>query len=348
MADQTVRQETINLLPEYQERFLKDLLATATGIGAESPLYGTPVVDAQGNPVYELDAQGNPRLDVRGQPIPKVQGGIPRPEAMPFTPAQRRAIELGIQGIGAYAPMMEKAESTMGKGVASIESSLGRYDPRSYKEFYDPFVEEVITATGRDIAREGDIERNRVNAAAVGAGAFGGSRQAVAEQELARNVQDRQARMGAELRSAAYTGAQQQANKVFEDQMNRGLTGAQLFQGLGAAQGALGEAAQGAGMRDVNALFNLGLLEQQQMQDEYDVQRGGAIEEMYEPRERLTFLSDIFRGVPSTQSTLGVTSVPTPSRLSSIVGTAMGLGAYGQQYGGGQGIMGALTNRGGV
>jgi hypothetical protein len=358
MADQTVRQESIQLLPEYQERFLKDLLSNVyrvdpttgqpAGIAAISPLYGTPVLDAQGNPVYERDAQGNVRLDIRGQPIQQVQGGVPRPEIVPFTDAQRRAIELGVQGIGAYGPMMQRGEQTMQQGVSTLQGTTGAFDPLSYRAFYDPFVEDVISTTQQDIARQGDIERNRVNAEAVMAGAFGGSRQAVAEQELQRNVAEQQARTGAQLRSSAFTGAQQQAQSVFENQMARGQSASQIFQGLGTSQAALGEAAQAAGQRDVNALFNLGALEQGQRQGEYDVQRAAAIEEAYEPFQRFSYMSDIFRGVPSTAQTLGVTSVPTPSPVSGIIGTAMGLNAYNQQYGGGGGILGGLLNASGA
>ena len=358
MVDQTVRQESITLLPEYQEKYLKDLLSNIyrvdpttgkpAGIAAISPLYGKPVVDAQGKPVYEMDAQGQPRLDIRGQPIQKVEGGVPRPEIMPFTPAQQRAVQLGAQGIGVYAPMLRTGEQTMAQGVAALGGTSGAYDPMSYKSFYDPFVEQVIDTTEQDIMRQGAQERQRIGSSAVEAGAFGGSRQAVAEQELQRNLADQMARTGAQLRSAAYTGAQQQAQNVFENQMNRGQNAAQIFQGLGTAQAALGEAGQAAAQRDVNALFNVGALEQAQRQSEYDVQRAGAIESAYEPFQRFSYMSDILRGVPSTQQTLGVTSVPTPSPVSSILGTAMGLGSYASKYGGGQGILGSLLNPSGA
>ncbi len=354
MADETIRQESVSLLPEHLEKFQKDLLSNIyrvdpatgqpAGIAATSPLYGAPVLDAQGKPVYEIDpATGQPRLDIRGQPIQKVQGGVPRPEVVPLTDLQQRGIEMGVQGIGAYAPMMKTGTETLAKGVASVQGSLGQYDPQSYKPYYDPFVEQVIDTTTKDINRQTDIERNRIGAAGLQAGAFGGSRQAVAEQELARATQDRQARMGADLRSAAYTGAQQQAQGVFENAMNRGQTAGQLFQGLGTAQGAMGEAAQGAIGRDVSSLMTLGGVEQAQQQGEYDVQRAAAIEQAYEPFQRFSYMSDILQGVPSSGSTLAVSSVPTPSPVSSIMGTAMGLGAYNQQYG-----LGSLVNRGGA
>jgi hypothetical protein len=400
---QTVTNQTLNLLPEYQERFLKDLLANvyrteqrekidpatgevmldesgqpimesyAAGIGAVNPLLGTPQFDAEGNPVYQRDEAGNLVLDASGQAIQEVVGGVPRPDVMPLTPAQQQAISLGISGIGAYAPMMEEAKGTYAAGIGAVESALGRYDPRGqlvydyegnvitdvdpetgqtvdrrvggYKDFYDPFVEDVIDVTQADIQRAGDINKIGERARAVGAGAFGGSRQAVAESELQRNIEQQKARTGAQLRSQAYTGAQQQAQTAFENQMKRGQTGGQLFQGLGTAQAGLGQLAQNFGYQDVQNLMNIGGVEQQQRQAEYDVQRQSAIESAYEPFQRFSYMSDIFRGVPSTQTELTIGSAPKQNVLGSTVGTAMGLNAYSQQYGGGQSILGGLMNR---
>ena len=414
--DQTVLQQSQQLLPEYQERFLKDLLANVyqtdpetgqvSGIAAISPLYGTPMMDEQGNPLYRTLEGGftsdptQAQTDQFGVPIEAVQGGVPRPDIMQFTPAQQQALLLGAQGIGLYEPMMEKAEATLGTGVGAFQRGIsgdqpmldaqgsplfvtadgrftadpsqagldpsgqpmqamqggigattGAYDPTNYTSFYDPFVTEVITNVETDINRQADVERQRIGGAAVQAGAFGGSRQAVAEQELARNAAQQIADTSARLRSAAFTGAQQQAQSAFENQMARGQTAAQIFgqlgQGigqLGVQQGALGEAAQGAAQRDVNALFNVGALEQAQRQAEYDVQRSGAIEEAYEPFQRFSYMSDIFRGVPSTNQTLASTSVPRPNPVASIFGTAQALSSM---PGGMTGILGGLTRGGG-
>ncbi len=404
MAEQVVTQQSMTMLPEYQERFLKDLLANvyrteqkekidpatgevmldesgqpimesyAAGIAAVNPLLGTPQFDAEGKPVYQRDEAGNLVLDASGQAIQEVIGGVPRPDVMPLTPAQQQAINLGISGIGAYAPMMEEAKGTYAAGIGAVEGALGRYDPRGqlvydyykgnvitdvdpetgqtvdrrvggYKDFYDPFVEDVIDVTQADIQRAGDINKIGERARAVGAGAFGGSRQAVAESELQRNIEQQKARTGAQLRSQAYTGAQQQAQSAFENQMKRGQTGGQLFQGLGTAQAGLGQLAQSLGYQDVQNLMNVGGVEQQQQQAEYDVQRQSAIESAYEPFQRFSYMSDIFRGIPSTQTELTIGSAPKQNVLGSTVGTAMSLNNYSQQYGGGQSILGGLMNR---
>ena len=376
MATTLQQQQTV--LPEYQERFLKDLLANvyqtdpatgaASGIAATSPLYGQAQYDAQGNLLYRTPEGGtttDPTMAARnqqGQPMELVVGGVPRADIMQFTPAQQRAAELMTGrfnpqtgqyeggGIGLYQPMMEQAEQTFTTGLGSyltgaggLMGTTGAFDPMSYQQFYDPFVEDVIRGTEADLRRQTDIERQRIGGQAVSAGAFGGSRQAVAEQELARNAAQQLADTSARLRSAAFTGAQQQAQNAFQNQMQRGQQAAQIFgqlgQGigqLGTSQAALGEAAQTAASRDVNALFNVGALQQAQQQAEYDVQRSAAIEGAYEPFQRFAFMSDIFRGVPSTSQTLTSASTPTPNPIASIFGTAMSLS---------QGL-GALSNTG--
>ena len=372
--DQTILQQSQQLLPEYQERFLKDLLANiyqtdpatgqVSGIAAVSPLFGRPMTDEQGQPLFRTLGGGftsdptQAQTDQFGQPIEAVQGGVPRADIMQFTPAQQRALELGAQGIGLYEPMMEQAQAALGTGIGTFQQGVtglggttGAFDPQSYRQFFDPFVEDVIRSTEADIQRQADIERQRIGGAAVQSGAFGGSRQAVAEQELQRNAAQQMADTSARLRSAAFTGAQQQAQSAFENQMARGQTAAQIFgqlgQGigqLGVQQGALGEAAQGAAQRDVNALFNVGALEQAQRQAEFDVQRAGAIEEAFEPFQRFAFMSDIFRGVPSTSQTLASTSVPRPNPVASIFGTAQALSSA---PGGMTGILGGLSRGGG-
>lgn len=338
--------KSMTLLPDYQERFLKDLLANVyqvdeetgmiSGIAAVSPLEGTPVYDAEGNPVYQTDSQGNILYDQYGDPVQAYEGGVPSPDVIRFTDPQVQALQMGQAGIGAYQPFLQSAEQTLGtgldayrRGVEALGGSLAAYDPRSYKDYYDPFVEDVIRSTEADIQRQTDIERQRIGGAAAQAGAFGGSRQAVAEQELQRNAARQMADTSAKLRSAAYTGAQNQAQGAFEHLMQRGQTAGQAFgslgQGignLGVQQGQLGEAAQSLGQKDVNALFNVGSLEQTQLQSEYDVGRQAALEQAYEPFGRFSYMRDILTGIPSSQTTLSTTGTPKMSPVGSILNMA--------------------------
>ena len=389
MAEEIISKQ-MTLLPEYQEDFLKDLLANiyqvdpetqeVTGIASKSPLYGEPILDASGNQMF-VGADGNPtsdstqaQVDQYGNPVMATDGGVAQPDVIRFTDAQQKALNLltgdvdpdtgeyTYSGIGAYKDELDRGKAVSELGVSAVDDSMGRYDPQGqivrdadgnpiidpttgeamreggYQDFYDPFVEDVIDTTLADIRREGDIAKIGARAEAVGAGAFGGSRQAIAEQELQRNIDDRAARTSAQLRSAAYTGAQNQAQSAFENQMKRGQGAGQLFQSLGTGIGALGEAQQALGQKDVNALFNVGSLEQNQLQSEYDVQRASQLEEAYEPFARFSYMRDILSGVPSSGTSLAASATPQASPLANVLG-----GASTQiSAGGGQPLLGGL------
>tara|TARA_R110000772_G_scaffold8021_2_gene26755 strand:- start:5 stop:1276 length:1272 start_codon:yes stop_codon:yes gene_type:complete len=395
MAEEVI-QKQMSLLPEYQEKYLKDLLAniyqtdeetgTITGIAAKNPLYGQPIyqtedgsttqdatqamMDPDGNPVqfyetesgeYTTDAS-MAMMDQYGAPIFAVEGGVASPDVIGFTDPQTQAIARLTGGVdpvtgeqyesmmGSYQPFIDSSKETFDKGVSAVERSTGAYDPQGqiqydtvtnadgttsqtpkldaqgnpirsggYEDFYDPFVEDVIDATYADIDRAGAIEGIGARAQAVGAGAYGGSRQGIVESELQRNIMDQKARTGSQLRSAAYTGAQQQAQSAFENQQSRGQTAGQLFQGLGTGIGALGEATQSLGFQDVNTLFNTGSLEQNQLQAQYDVQRAGQLEEAYEPFARFSYMRDILSGVPSSGTSLAASATPQASFLGGAL-----------------------------
>jgi hypothetical protein len=91
-------------------------------------------------------------------------------------------------------------------------------------QFEDSAVQQALS----DIARQGQIAQQGVAAQAVGAGAFGGSRQAVAEQELQRNILEQQGRTAAQMRQAGFESATQRAQAAFEAQQGRAQQAAQL------------------------------------------------------------------------------------------------------------------------
>ena len=64
--------------------------------------------------------------------------------------------------------------------------------------------------------------------------------------------------------------------------------------------------------------------------------------QIFEPFQRLSFMSDIFRGVPSTATTLSTTTTPDPSRLSQVAGIGTGLLGLASAFGGGGGGLGSI------
>jgi len=196
-----------------------------------------------------------------------------------------------------------------------------------YKDFYDPFVEDVIDSTLQDLADYRDTETIKSRGQQIGLGAFGGSRGAVADSQFLQDYMRESARAGGELRSEAFNTAMGYSTDAFENAMNRSANAGELFQGLGTATGALGEADQAAFMRDVDALYNVGALEQTQQQKELDIQRAAEIEAAFEPYQRFGYLANFAAGLPMTESTMGMTSVPAPNPLADIYGTSTSLSA---------------------
>ena len=146
--------KSMTLLPDYQETFLKNLLAniyqvgedgkTITGIAAKSPLEGTAMTDAEGNPLYEkADGTGfttDPTLaktDQYGDPVQGFEGGVAAPDIIKFTDAQKQALQMfggqyddqgnlieGTGGIGSYKPFLDQAKQTQAQGLAAFQQAV--------------------------------------------------------------------------------------------------------------------------------------------------------------------------------------------------------------------------------
>jgi hypothetical protein len=98
-----------------------------------------------------------------------------------------------------------------------------------------------------------------------------------------------------------------------------GSLGGQMGQ-LGVQQGALGQTLQGLGAADVQLMAGIGGLEQQNAQAQLDAIRATQTQEAMLPYQQLGFVSDIYRGAPTTQMALTSQTAPSASPLQSAVG----------------------------
>jgi hypothetical protein len=128
-------------------------------------------------------------------------------------------------------------------GLESARAGIAGLAPGAAMGFMSPFEEAAVQQAMADIARQGELAQQQVRGQAVQAGAFGGSRQAVAEQELQRNILEQQARTAAQLRAAG-----------FDTAANRALQAAQLTGQLGQiGSGAAAGAAEAGGRLGLSA-----------------------------------------------------------------------------------------------
>ncbi len=297
MSTQTVIQET--RLPEFQEQYLANLLTSAEGLFK-----------------------------------PTSEGGLGL--TMPYAPAQQaelqegqqQAIQAALSGVGAYQPFLQQAEAGI-QGAMQTAAGAGM-SPTAYQDYMDPYLDDVVQRAQADIGRQGQQQQIAAAAKARGAGAFGGSRQAVLEGEIGRNTLEQQARTGERLRSAGFSQASQLASQAAQQQLKQAQLGGALAQGLGG----LGQMAQAGGVQDINTLLGIGGLQQQQAQTGLNIGQQNLLAQQQLPFQQVGFMSDIFQGVPALQQTTSQTMTPPPSAMSQILGLGIaGLGAAGQAQG---------------
>lgn len=116
----------------------------------------------------------------------------------------------------------------------------------------------------------------------------------------------------------------QQAGIDLQRASQLGALGQSIGQ-MGMQQGTLGQAAQQLGAADVSMMMGIGQMEQGNAQAQLDAMRATQLQKTMAPYQQLAFVSDIYKGAPSSQMALTAASAPTASPLQS----ALGLGIAG-------------------
>jgi hypothetical protein len=191
----------------------------------------------------------------------------------------------------------------------------------------NPYQEAVTQNALAEMRRQADISRQGAAAQAVKAGAFGGTREGVQRAEMERGLADIMSQRIMQDYAQNYAqglAASQQAGQGLAGIGSlMGSLGGQYGQ-LGVQQAALGQALQQGQLQDIQTLSALGQQQQAQAQQELEAQRLTSLQAAYEPYQRMGFLSDIYKGAPTTQSVIASQTAPSASPLQQLVGTAAG------------------------
>lgn len=108
-----------------------------------------------------------------------------------------------------------------------------------------------------------------------------------------------------------------------------GALGQQAAQ-MGVQQAALGQTAQAMRQGDISYLYGIGQAQQALEQQKLDAARATAMQQLYSPYQQAAFLSDIYKGAPSSQMSLTTAATPQASPFQQVAGTALGvLSTYG-------------------
>jgi hypothetical protein len=265
-------------------------------------------------------------------------------------PGQYNPAQVGMQT--AQAPNLQQYQM----GPAQQVQTQSFAAPGSAEAYMSPYMQNVVAIQQREAQRQADIAGTQRGAQAVGAGAFGGSRQAIMEAEAARNLATQKGDIQAQGLQSAYQQAQVQFNADQARRMQAQQLGEQSKQyGAGLGLQGLQTALQGAGQMgqlggqqfaqgmDINKLQqSYGTQQQQQQQNIMSQQYQDFLNQQNYPYKQLGFMSDMLRGLPLSQASSQIYQAP-PSNLSTAVG--LGTAALGASRLGMFAKGGAVTQR---
>jgi len=156
---------------------------------------------------------------------------------------------------------LSPAQNIVGGSLGNIaDSALTGYgstrmfDPSSTQSFYNPYEEDVVQQTLKDVREglaQGDIARR---ASAIGSGAFGGSRSRLLGEEMTEAAARGAAEQVGAIRSAGFGDAARRAQSAFETQQARQAGQANLLGQLAGQQAGIGTSVAGLGTNLGNLL----------------------------------------------------------------------------------------------
>jgi len=207
-------------------------------------------------------------------------------------PLQLEAIKQATAGIGSYEPFLQAAQAATG--------------PQAYQAYMSPYQKDVIDTTLADFDLQAQKGMGAIADKAIGAGAFGGAREGVAQAEYMAGSDRNRAALQAQLLQQGFGQAQQLAAQQYGQQM-------QLAQQAPALAG-----------QQISALTTLGGLQQSEEQAQLAAQQQLAQQQLMQPLQATQALgsgiTSLIAGYPGTQQT---TTAPSPTPLQ----TALGAGA---------------------
>lgn len=167
------------------------------------------------------------------------------------------------------AQNMGQATQNVGAGTALMASGAAPIYT-GMEAYRNPYENQVMNAFQNDLARQTAMQQSANQARAAGAGAFGGSRQAVLEAQTNEAAQRNLGQFSSQLRSQGFNQAAQLSNQDIQNRLN---AGSGLFAGAGLSSGIAGQQF-GMGQDIANQQFQQGALTQGMNQMLLDDARG--------------------------------------------------------------------------
>lgn len=308
-------------LPDYANTYVKDMLSQTQAV---------------------TDINANPYQQYTGERVagfqPLQQTAFTGAETM--QPSAYTGQGAGIAGLAAQQAL------GAGQNFQPGQFQGGQFGSQEAQQYMNPYMQNVVDVQQREAQRQADIAGTQRSAQAVGAGGFGGSRQAIADAEAARNLATQKGDIQAQGLNTAYTNAQQQFNadqarRMSAEQLGEqsrqygaamGLQGAQTALQGATALGTLGNQQFGQ-QKDINELqFAYGTTQQANQQAKNDVGFQNFQAAQNYPKEQLAFRSSMLNALPMGGSVGQTTTQDQPNYMNTLLGA--GLSFLGMAEGG--------------
>ena len=202
-------------------------------------------------------------------------------------------------------------------GNAATQLGGLSYKPGDIAPFMSPYTQNVTDVVNREAQRNADIASTQRHAGAVGAGAFGGSRQAIGDAEADRNL--------AMLKSANTAKGLQDAYTAAQNASQFGATyGLNALQGAASAagtQGSLGATQNAAGLANLQAQLTAGNQQQATEQAGLTADQAMFEKQKEDPFQMLNYQKSLLSGLPIQATSYNINTDPWALAANAITGT---------------------------
>ena len=246
--------------------------------------------------------------------------------------AQKDAYGLATAGVGSYQPYLTAAQTAAGQAgttVGGLGALTGPMTGQQLTDYTSPYQGQVIDETLRqyDLSRQGGMQD--IKDAAVGTGNFGGGREGAMLGQYQADTLANRAGIRSGLLQQGYQGALDQRQQNLMNQQS--IAKQQL--GLGSAQMGLSDFGRTGMGADIQALGNLGSMNQGYQQALLNAQQGQLQAQAYEPYGRLGQYASGITGLAGGMAQGQYQDAPTQSPWQTALATITGLGGlYGQIF----------------
>tara|TARA_B100000963_G_scaffold341056_1_gene340351 strand:- start:5 stop:937 length:933 start_codon:yes stop_codon:yes gene_type:complete len=245
--------------------------------------------------------------------------------------SRERVRNIADAGIAGLPTAQSGVTAGMGRAAQGLGFQAQQFDSDAAQQYMSPYMQNVVDVQKAQAILDAQRAAAGRGAQAVQAGAFGGSRSAV-QDALAGEALSRQlGEIQATGQQRAFESAQQQfeRDRQAREQAERlGISAGESLTQQSTQLAQLGDLARKGDIQSAELLEKIGKDQQARQQAGLDLAYEDFVRQRDFPRESLTFLSSILRGVPVQPSTETV-KFQQYNPIQEALGTGIaGLGLY--------------------